>query len=260
MPPPVDTECSMEGKPPFYQSLMDGEFYGNDPDLQDAGWGDCKTRPDMTTEDIQKLRASYYGMVALMDHHIGRILDELERRSILDDTVIIFTSDHGDYLGDHDLWGKGLPAYEQMQRVPMIVSHPNCETRGKVSHALQSVVDLPATLMSMASLDRATGDQGVDQSPAWINGDTSVRDWAMLEFQPSMGSFSQRTYIEDNHKLVLYARRDYGELYDLANDPDQKTNLFDDPASKQIKDDIIRRFATAEMEKDGQMRPRTAYA
>jgi arylsulfatase A-like enzyme len=101
----------MESKPEFYGSLARGAFYGEDPELQDKAWGDVKIRPEMSETDIQELRATYYGMVSLMDRHIGRILDRLESDGTIEETVIIFASDHGDYLGDHRLWGKGLPTY-----------------------------------------------------------------------------------------------------------------------------------------------------
>ena len=73
----------------------------------------------------------YYGMVSLMDHHIGRILDKLEDEGLIDNTIIVFTSDHGDYMGNHGLWWKGLPAYDDALRIPFIVSYPECETKGK---------------------------------------------------------------------------------------------------------------------------------
>ncbi|MBT3292527.1 MAG: sulfatase-like hydrolase/transferase, partial [Victivallales bacterium] len=85
MPDPIEP-ASNDGKPDFYESLASGCYYGDDEQLQDRAWGDVKIRPTLTDEDIRKLRAVYYGMVSLMDHHIGRLLDRLEADGTIDDT------------------------------------------------------------------------------------------------------------------------------------------------------------------------------
>ena len=230
------------GKPPFYEALMTGNFYGDDPDLQDRGWGDCKIRPELTEADVKNVRAVYNGMVSLMDHHIGRLLAHLEKHGLMDETLIVFTSDHGDYLGDHGLWGKGLPTYECMQRVPFIVRHPQCETPGVRSKALQSLVDLEASFLNVAGLSAGSQSQGICQTASWTDANNQARDWALIEFRPSHGRFMQRTYVEGRYKLVRYENRDYGELYDLEADPHQFENLFDAPQLAQVRDEMIKRF------------------
>ena len=242
MASPIIREGEMEDKPPFYQALMDGQFYGDDPGLQDRAWGDVKIRPEMGPEETRRLRAVYSGMVSLMDHHIGRIIDRLEARGLLDETLVVFTSDHGDYLGDHGLWGKGLPTYEEMQRVPFVVRHPACKTPGQTSRALQSLVDVEATSLAAAGRQAGIGSQGISQLEAWSDAGTAPRDWALVEFRPGHGAFYQRTYIEDRHKLVEYEGRDYGELYDLTEDPNQFQNLYDDRGFRSVQQDLVARF------------------
>ncbi|HAA76879.1 TPA: sulfatase [Candidatus Latescibacteria bacterium] len=205
----------LEGKPDFYRTLAAGDFYGDDPELQDRAWGDVEIRPTLSGSDIRDLRAVYYGMVSLMDHHIGRILDRLESHGTIDETLIIFTSDHGDYLGDQGLWGKGLPTYEAVQRIPFIVSHPACSNPGQNSQALQSLVDLESSCLDAAGLSPLEASQGVTQSSAWIDPETIVRDHCRVEFRPAQGPYKQRTYVTSRYKLVCYDTRDYGELYDL---------------------------------------------
>jgi arylsulfatase A-like enzyme len=250
---------SMESKPEFYASIARGAFYGEDPELQDKAWGDVKIRPEMSETDIQELRATYYGMVSLMDRHIGRILDRLESDGTIEETVIIFASDHGDYLGDHGLWGKGLPTYESMQRVPFIVSHPHCKTPGQVSHALQSLVDIEATCLELAGLTATKGSQGVSQAEAWIDPERSVRDHCLLEFRPAKGPFKQRSWIESQYKLVVYDTREYGELYDLAADPQQERNLYDDPAFRRVREEMEAKYCVEEEQPD-LVRERVAVA
>lgn len=242
MPKPIGRDGEMDDKPLFYRELMNGNFYGDDPDFQDRGWGDCKIRPTLGETDVQNVRAVYNGMVSLMDHHIGRLLAHLEKRGLMDETLIVFTSDHGDYLGDHGLWGKGLPTYECMQRVPFVVRHPQCETPGARSQALQSLVDLETSFLDVAGLSPESGSQGICQTSSWIHADQQPRDWALVEFRPSHGHFMQRTYVEGRYKLVRYENRDYGELYDLEKDPHQFVNRFEDEALRSVKEGLIKHF------------------
>ncbi len=242
MPNPISQSHKMEDKPPFYRTLQNGQFYGDDPDLQDRGWGDCKIRPERTTQDIKRLRAVYNGMVSLMDFHIGRLLSHLEMRGLLNETLIVFTSDHGDYLGDHQLWGKGLPTYECMQRVPFIVRHPHCTTRGARSYALQSLVDLEKTFLNIAQCKPGKNSQGICQIESWMRANHQARDWALVEFRPSHGPFMQHTYIEGRYKLVQYKNRAYGELYDLFKDPHQCHNLYEHADFKNVREAMTSRF------------------
>lgn len=258
MPLPAP-ETSAADKPDFYAALARGEYYGNDPELQEKAWGDAKIRTELSDEDIARLRAVYYGMVSLMDQQIGRLLDRLEADGTIDDTLIVFTSDHGDYLGDHGLWGKGLPAYEGMQRVPFIVAHPHCTSPGEISSALQSLIDIPLTCLAAAGLTVPDSYQGTNQLTAWIDAHQTVRDHCRLEFRPADGPFKQFTWVESRYKLVTYATRDYGELYDLAHDPHQRRNLYDDPASQGIRDHLIAKYRITDAPPDV-IRPRQAVA
>ncbi|MBT3344986.1 MAG: sulfatase-like hydrolase/transferase [Gemmatimonadetes bacterium] len=249
MPDPIEP-ASNDGKPDFYESLASGCYYGDDEQLQDRAWGDVKIRPTLTDEDIRKLRAVYYGMVSLMDHHIGRLLDRLEADGTIDDTLIIFCSDHGDYLGDHGLWGKGLPTYEAMQRVPLIVSHPACSNPGQTSHALQSLVDIEATCLDVAGLSPSSQSQGISQKSAWIDPAASIRDHCRVEFRPAQSPYKQRTFVESRFKLVIYDTRDYGELYDLDADPYQTMNLYEDSAWRSVRDTLELKYRTPDEEPD----------
>ncbi len=247
-----------EGKPYFYRTLAAGDFYGEDPELQDRAWGDVKIRPNLSDADIRDLRAVYYGMVSLMDHHIGRILDRLEGDGTIDQTLIVFTSDHGDYLGDHGLWGKGLPTYEAMQRVPFIVAHPACTNPGQNSQALQSLVDIESSCLDAAGLAPLEVSQGVVQSSAWIDPEVRVRDLCLVEFRPAQGPYKQRTYVTSRYKLVFYDTRDYGELYDLESDPAQESNLYTDPAYAEVRSSLESAYAAHD--EDDVVRERKAVA
>ncbi|OQB15218.1 MAG: Arylsulfatase [Firmicutes bacterium ADurb.Bin193] len=257
-------EGELEGKPPFYSTIVekkpDTGYACDDLDFGEKDWHCISPLPFMDDEKKRDIMTKYYGMVSQMDHHIGRIVDYLEEKGLMEDTIIVFTTDHGDYMGNHGLWWKGLPAYEDVQKIPFLVVHPDCKTPNQRSTALQSIVDLGATFLSFAGVKPPVGLQGVNQENAWIDAKNSQRDWAMVEFRPSQSSFMQKTFITERYKLVVYHNREYGELYDLHDDPDQLRNLWDNPQYADVKFLLFRRFISAEMEKDGELCERTSPA
>jgi uncharacterized sulfatase len=247
-------------RPPFYDLSQQGKPLGH-PDLQtDKAWYCCRGLSQMDRKATRGLAAAYYGMVSLMDHHIGRVLDHLEATGQARNTIVIFTTDHGDYLGNHGLWWKGLPAYDDAQRIPFIVRHPRCATPGQSSAAFQSLVDIPLTAMAALGLAPSAGLQGINQIPAWQDANASCRDWALCEYRPTESPFMQKTFVHDRWKLVVYHETQYGELYDLAADPGQSRNLWDDPAAVQAKSDLLLKFISTQMETDGILTARTSWA
>ena len=254
-------EGEFDDKPPFYAAMQENRERYGDPDLDcDKPWMCVRGIDFMDERKTRELTAVYYGMVSLMDRHVGRIVRRLEELGLMENTVIVFTSDHGDYLGNHGLWWKGLPAYEDAQRVPFLVVHPACRTRGARSSALQSLVDIGPSFLAAAGVEIPAGMQGIDQAPAWTDAARAARDWAMVEFRPTESPFCQRTLVTGRWKLVAYNERPYGELYDLDRDPDQYRNLWDDPAAASVRTELLGKLASAEMQKDGKLRPRVAWA
>jgi uncharacterized sulfatase len=254
-------EGEMENKPPLYKNILETGQFGDGSDFGDKPWH-CVRNSETLGMDEKKSReilAYYYGMISLMDYHIGRIIDELEKKGILDETIIIFTSDHGDYMGNHGLWWKGLPAYDDALRIPMIVSHPQCRTKGEHSSAFQSNIDIAAVILAEAGVDNEALIQGIDQRESWKDSSEVSREWALIEFRPTESEFMQKVFLYEKYKLILY-NRDYGELYDMSEDPGQLRNLWDDEESQSIKNMLLMKFISAEMDKDGVLRVRTAPA
>jgi len=251
-----------EGKPWFYRSLQEGRGYAGDPGIGEAAWGDCRLQPEISPAEARRVHAAYYGMMGLVDHHVGRILGHLAATGLDRDTLVVFTSDHGDYLGHHNLWGKGLPTYEDIQRLPFVVRHPAVRTPGRVSAALQSLVDVPATLLEVAGLPPEPSAQGVSQAAAWLDADVAARAHVRLEFRPSAGPLFQETFVTDRWKLVLYRDRpELGELYDLGADPHQARNLWLAKDFREVRDALSARFAAERVPADAEAcRPRTAMA
>ena len=178
----------------------------------------------------------YFAAISAMDENIGRVLDRLEARGILDDTLVIFTADNGMSMGHHGIWGKGngtfpMNMYDTAVKVPFIMRYPAMiKNPGAVSHALVSAVDVFPTLCEIAGCAQAVpeGLPGKSFVPV-IEGDEHCRDEIIIadEYGPvRMLRTREWKYVH---------RYPYGphELYDLVNDPNEENNLYDDPAQER---------------------------
>jgi len=257
-----------DNKPPIYAGAADketnnGRAYGKVNIGGDKNWHCVAALPFMDDDKKREIMRCYYGMMSLLDDKVGVIISYLEEKGILDDTLIVFTTDHGDYMGNHGMWWKGLPAYEDAQKIPFMVRYPNIdkEDKGSRSNAYQSLVDLGISFLNYAECPIAEGIQGVSQLEAWQKKKAvPPRDNVIIEFRPTEDSFMQTTFIYDDYKLVLYTNEEWGELYNLKTDPDLYENLWDNPEYQQLKIKLLIKHAAAEMNKEGTIRTRTMWA
>lgn len=213
--------------------------------------------------DSEKLRkdiAIYYGMVAFVDDAVGRILSSLEEQGLADSTLVVFTSDHGHFLGQHGLIAKGAFHYEDVLRVPMIVWRPGLVPAGVQSDALQSLVDLAPTFLRAAGVPVPLDMQGVDQLPVWSGEQGSVRDHVIAENRHQPTAVHLRTYVNERYKLTVYREREWGELFDLREDPGETHNRFDDPDFADIRAQLMRELVDAELRREVSRYPRIAVA
>lgn len=169
-----------------------------------------------TPEQIRRWRAHYYANISLIDEGIGKILAALEETGQLDNTLIVFTSDHGDALGDHGLAYKSF-YYECMAHVPLLVRGPGV-ARGGRCPSLVSTLDLVPLFYRACGVEAPRFLQGANIAPALSDPSARVRD---VVFSENLGS----TMVFDGRwKLAQYADGDI-ELYDLSTDPNELTNL-----------------------------------
>jgi len=204
--------------------------------------------------------AVYYGMISLMDKYIGVILENLKQLDLVESTLVVFTSDHGHLFGQHGLYCKGAFHYEDMLRVPLIVSWRKHVPSGVVSDAMQSLVDFAPTFLSFAGIDIPRTMAGLDQKPVWLGGNRPIRDWVLVENRHEPTTIHIKTYIEKRWKITVYFRRDYGELFDLEADPWETNNLWDNPDYSTIKTEMTRKLLFAAMEIEPLWMPRVANA
>ena len=209
---------------------------------------------------LHKNMAVYYGMVSFMDQQIGRILDTLDRLDIANNTVVIFTSDHGHFLGQHGLIAKGAFHYEDLLRLPFLVRYPDLVPAGKTSGALQSLVDLAPTALSACGIPVPGRMQGVNQLDVWSGKSDEARSEVIVEFRHQPTRLQLRTYIDQRYKMTVYRDQPYGELFDLESDPEERYNLWDSPDIAPLKLELLHRFENAEMRREPMPFPRIAVA
>lgn len=174
----------------------------------------------------KKSVAVYYGFVSYIDHQIGRLIQKLEDQGVLDETLIIYTSDHGEMLGQHGLWHK-MQAYEESLRVPLLFSAPWIAQQ-KNSSASASLLDIAPTIMGQAGFEIPASYEGRDLS-SWLSqpDKTDDRQFVFSEQHP-LGEFHKEVswrMIHDRKYKYIWNRNDLAELYNLEEDPKELNNL-----------------------------------
>ncbi|MGH2613601.1 MAG: sulfatase family protein [Thermomicrobiales bacterium] len=214
----------------------------------------------ISEEDLRADIAVYYGMVSFIDAEVGRILDSLELLGQADNTLVVFTTDHGHFLGQHGLIAKGAFHYEDLLRIPMIARFPDRIPAGQNLAGLQSLIDLAPTFLSAADLPVPLAMQGVDQLPVWTGREPEARDHVIVENRHQPTAVHIRTYVESRYKITVYRDRDWGELFDLDADPNETKNLFHNPDFADVKAHLMDRFLNAELRRETSKYPRIAVA
>jgi uncharacterized sulfatase len=209
---------------------------------------------------LRQSMACYYGMISFVDHEIGRILDALDRLGIAEDTLVLFSTDHGHFLGQHGLIAKGAFHYEDMLRIPLIVRYPGVAPAGAESDTLQCQVDWPVTMLRASGIEVPGLMQGPDQLAVWRGDQTQARDWVLVENRHNPTTVHLRTLVTDRYKITVYRDAPYGELFDLEADPQELHNCWDDPAYATLKAQLLLRFVQAEIQREPTRMPRIAGA
>lgn len=203
----------------------------------------------LSSEENREMMARYWAQIDLIDENIGRLLKALEETNQLDNTMIIFTTDHGDMLGDHGLTAKGCRFYEGLVRVPLIFWYPKMFVKNLQSPALVELTDIVPTILDVTGLEKPKEMQGLSLLSI-LTGKKSPdhhRDYVRSEFYntllPGKGeSPAFATMIRDErYKLVNYHGRETGELFDLKNDPEEFHNLWDDPKHRDLRFDLMKK-------------------
>ncbi|HBE03245.1 MAG: hypothetical protein A2096_09155 [Spirochaetes bacterium GWF1_41_5] len=220
IPGPVYREGELEKKPPQHKTHQE-HFRATKNEESKIDMGSA------TDEQIINARRHYFANITLIDEKIGNILRVLEEKKMLENSIVIFTSDHGDNLGDHRLPYKWL-MYDSITRIPLIIRdfRKNPEKNISKCHSLVSLMDLGPTILDYAGL----------KTPSYCEGKSLI--------QGSASAGYEYVFCEDNYQIMMRSRdfkmvyfidQPYGELYNLENDPGELENLWDSPACREIK-------------------------
>ncbi|MBD1221351.1 sulfatase family protein [Virgibacillus halodenitrificans] len=210
---------------------------------------------------MKKNMAVYYGMISMLDKYVGKILDKLDELGLTDETIVVFTTDHGHLFGQHGIHDKGGFHYEDLLKIPMIVRYPGLIPAGKESHSLQSLVDLAPTLMRLAEINAPEMKMaGVDQSNVWLGKQDTARDHILCEFRNQPTMVHQKTYVNKRYKLTVYYNQTYGELFDLEKDPNEFNNLWDQAEYQKLKKTLLLQFLWGQLGSEIMPMPRIAEA
>ena len=208
----------------------------------------------VSEREALEARALTCGMISMIDDAIGEVLAALDSTGRRDDTVLIFMSDHGDYLGDHRILLKGPAMYQSIVRTPFIWSDPRSGAKGTRSGALASTIDVPATILERASLAPYFGMQGVSLIGTLEKGAAPPRESVLIQYDhqigPSRPGRMLRTHglVTNEWRMSIAEGIPGGELYNLQRDRDEFFNAWEDRSVTDAKCELLHQFARAEME------------
>jgi len=211
-------------------------------------WRERRRVDELTDEQVRIARTAYYGLVTLMDEFIGDILSTLAKTRFSDNTIVVYTSDHGEMAGEHRMWWKSS-FYEGSVGVPLIFSWPGQFAENRTVTQVASLLDVGPTLVELAgsssmSPGLATSPWGVSGQSlkGFLAGDGKVDDWhdtAFAELGGLRGDAPGRMIRRGPWKLNYYHGYDRSQLFNLESDPGEWNDLSNSDAYAAIRDELL---------------------
>ncbi len=222
------------------ENLLEHEFLGQQ--LRDTRF--THLLPQKVDEKVAKIfTALTYGSIAMIDDGVGKILKTLEKTGMADNTMVIFTSDHGDFCGDHGLILKGPAHFRSIINMPLLWRVPGL-TKTSISDSLVSTVDLPKTILNLLDVRKKfhpEAMQGNDITPILKNPSEKVRHQLLIEHDEEISDdkvIRLRTLVTEKYRLTLYdGYKNIGDIFDLISDPEEVNNLWF--TNKELKNELV---------------------
>lgn len=264
---PPEPYCHMYNPEDMPDPIGDINDFGEELPAHIRHYITRQNMPNMTLKRQKEILALYYGMMTLVDDTVGNILESLEKHGLRENTVVIYTSDHGDWMGDHGLNRKGAVHSKGLTQIPMIINWPSV-SKQQVVEDVASQIDLAATIYDVANIRPHYTNQGKSLRNILDGEVSSHREYAYLEhchecYRPG-GTFEQnlfmhvdadkreqtvrtdivnaldedilmKTVVTNEYRFTYAPAIQYGELYDLVNDPEECHNLFGKDRDLQTK-------------------------
>ena len=218
--------CETFANKPYRQQLIE-KLWG----LGDYGW-----------RGFQEIGARYFGHCTLIDDMVGRVLVHLEQSGLAEDTVVVFTADHGDCMGAHRLIEKGEFMYDEIYRIPLVVAHPDCRASGSVNGDMVYLHEITSSILDLAGVEVPDIFDGQSLVPAMLGRhEPNGRREVYCVFDRHFTVAQQRMVRSRTHQLTFNAA-DQGELYDLVADPHQLDNAYGRPQYEEVRRDLLDRM------------------
>lgn len=197
----------------------------------------CPYRP-LDKKELKRQLAFYYSLITYIDEQFGRVVEYLKKTGQYDNTIIIFTADHGEFAGDHGLVLKNIGIFDSVHRIPFIIKYPGSPA-GKVVDEMIESVDLYPTLCELTRVPAPERLDGKSLKGIIEDGergkDYTVCEWSFVEHYDGM----VYAIVNKEYRLVYFNETREGELYDINNDPGEMNNLYYDPAYAQVKEQMM---------------------
>ncbi|SCZ70906.1 Arylsulfatase A [Epibacterium ulvae] len=232
-------KLDLENRPWWHKRFVDDRAkpikLGEEHNAGGIDWGQ---KGELTKTALRDLTSIYFGMITSVDHQVGRIMAALEQAGKLDETIVIFLADHGEWLGDHGLLLKGPMLYDGLLRVPCLIQGPGIPKAQVVSDPI-STIDAFATAADLAKIS-APDTHGQSWRNLWTGGS---RDFALSEYEVdakrSAVDMDLQTVRSTRYRMSIDMYTETGELYDMQEDPEEMINLFDDPSRATVKTELL---------------------
>jgi len=207
----------------------------------------CADTTAVTAEQIATARRAYLANCSYVDDHVAHILDTLDRHGLREDTIVVFTADHGDMLGERGLWYK-MNFFEHSARIPLIVSAPRRFRSGRVA-TLSSLLDIAPTLLELAGLDVPSAMDGHSLVPQLDGFEDTLR--TVCGEYLGEGAVAPIFMLRRGNLKYVFSRPDGAQLYDLDTDPNELRNIADSPEylgdAASFRSEIDERWNTSQI-------------
>ncbi len=193
---------------------------------------------DPNPERLKRCLASYYSLITVIDQEIGHVLDFLDSTGELDNTIVVYLADHGDFAGEHGLFHKNFGIYDSIQHIPLLIRYPG-GPQGVQCPEIVEAVDLYPTVCELCGVPVPDVVDGTSVLPA-LDGSRPGKDAAYCEWNfqgEKVAAIRTKEY-----RLVLYQKAGEGELYDHRSDPGEVHNVWDDPACQAVKSELMQQL------------------
>ena len=202
-----------------------------------------KVWDQLSEEEVKESIAHYWGFCTMMDKMFGQVLDTLENNGQKENTIVVYLSDHGEHLGAHGIYLKGLSTFEEGYRVPCIIRWPEgANNPGRTIHELVSIMDIAPTVIEASGSEPLSKCMGRSLMP--FLKDEKPDNWRDSIYAQCNGVevyMTRRMVVDSNYKFV-YSPTDVDELYDLKDDPHEMKNLADDPEYQKVKRQMLKKM------------------